>query len=167
VLDRDGPRGTLLLGGVRVGAQLPEELGIGDRLRVRVTETAPERIVLQVVPQSTPTTPPAAAFAIGLPGGARASIHVEEDAAGDAGRGPREARRTAVVRLDSPALGRLEMVLDLDASSIASTVHVAAGEPAATAREATAELRDALAAATQRPAQVSVVERGETLDVRA
>ena len=166
VLDRQGPRGTLLLNGVRVGAQLPAELAEGDALRVRVTESAGERVVLQVVPQSTPTTPPPSAYALGLPGGVRAWAHVDEDE-GAGAEGAADPRRTAVVRLDSPVLGRLEMVLDLDTGAITGTVHTSAGDPAARARDAAADLEAALAGATGRPAIVTVREREETLDVRA
>ena len=46
VLERDGPKGMLLLNGVRVPAQLPPELAEGDALRVRVAEASSERIHL-------------------------------------------------------------------------------------------------------------------------
>src|SRR5215217_4350943 len=89
VLERDGPRGMLLLNGVRVPAQLPPDLAEGDALRVRVAEASAERIHLQVVQQGSPSAPasqtPAAAYALVLPGGAQARVMVEPDAAGESG----------------------------------------------------------------------------------
>ncbi|MDQ3740231.1 MAG: hypothetical protein M3389_04725, partial [Actinomycetota bacterium] len=81
VLERDGPRGMLLLNGVRVPAQLPAELAAGDALRVRVTESTADRITLQVLPRAEGapggTAPGAGAggamgtIGLPLPGGAR------------------------------------------------------------------------------------------------
>jgi hypothetical protein len=169
VLDREGPRGTLLLNGVRVPAQLPPDLVEGDAMRLRVAEATAERIVLQVVQQGAPSAPagqtPPAALALALPGGAH--VRVMEEESGPAGGGGEPGRRSITLRYDSPALGRLDFVLDLEAQSVSGTVHAPAGDPAARARAAAGELRDGLTAATGRPATVAVREREETLDVRA
>src|SRR5690349_21455047 len=107
VVEREGQRGTLLLNGVRLPAQLPENLAVGDALRVRVQEATPDRIVLQVVAQN-PQQQAAAAAAYGLvlPGGVHARV-VEEREAQARGGAPR-APRTVTLRFDSPALGRLD-----------------------------------------------------------
>ncbi len=171
VLDRDGPRGTLLLNGVRVPAQLPPDLAAGDALRVVVQEATAERVVLQVVPRDAPppvVTPPAA-YALALPGGVAARVLVDPEPEGEAGAAGRAAGapRRVTVRDDTPALGRLDHVHDLDAGAVAGVVHATAGEPAERARAEAGVLRDALASATDRPASVAVRERGESLDVRA
>ena len=170
VLDRHGDRGTLLLNGVRVQAQLPPELAAGAALRVRVQESTTERLSLQVVPPGSPLAPAdpgVAAYALAMPGGAQAKLLVDPDETGDEdGRGG-GGRRSVTLRFDSPALGRLDFVIDLEAASVASAVHVSAGAPAALAQEAAPELERALTEATERPARVTVVPRGETLDVRA
>lgn len=169
VLDRDGPRGTLLLNGVRVPAQLPADLLEGDALRVRVTEASGERVVLQVVQQGVPSAPPGqtppAALALALPGGAHVRV-LEEESAPEGGRAT-PGRRSITLRYDSPALGRLDFVLDLEAGAVSGTVHATAGDPAARARAAAPELQSGLSAATGRPATVVVREREEILDVRA
>ena len=170
VLDRQGDRGTLLLNGVRVPAQLPAELAAGAALRVRVQEATAERISLQVVPPGSPLTPAdpgVAAYALGLPGGAQAKLLVEPDAEGEEAARGGGGRRSVTLRFDSPALGRMDFVIDLEAAAVSSAVHTTAGAPAALAQEASGELERALAAATERPAKVTVVPRGETLDVRA
>ena len=169
VLDRDGPKGTLLLNGVRVPAQLPSDLLEGDAFRVRIAEASAERIVLQVVQQGAPSAPPGqtppAALALALPGGAH--VRVMEEESGSGGGGEAAGRRSITLRYDSPALGRLDFVLDLEAGSVSGTVHAPAGDPAARARAAAPELQSGLSAATGRPATVTVRDRGETLDVRA
>lgn len=166
VVEREGQRGTLLLNGVRVPAQLPPELEVGDALRVRVQEATPDRITLQVVAQSSQQqAAAAAAYGLVLPGAVHARVAKEREA--EARGGAPGAPRTVTLRFDSPALGRLDFVLDLDPQAISATVHVSAGDPARQAREASGALRDALRDATSRPASVSVHAREETLDVRA
>ncbi len=161
VLDREGPRGTLLLGGVRVSAQLPPELAAGTAVRLRVTEAGPERIALQVVPPGSPdAAPPTVGLA--LPGGAR--LRVEPDPP-EAQTVPREAeRRSVALRFDSPALGLIDLLVDLAPDAASATVRVAPGA-AAVARSAANDLRDGLAQATHRAASARVEERG--VDVRA
>jgi hypothetical protein len=169
VLDRQGERGTLLLNGVRIGAKLPPELAAGDALRVRVQESSPERISLQVVPPGSPLTPSdpsVAAYAMMLPGGAQAQVMVDPEAGQEtAGRGA--GRRSVTLRFDSPALGRLDFVIDLEAAAVSGKVHVPAGSPAELAAAAAPELERALTGALERPARITVLPRGETLDVRA
>ncbi|HEU4658579.1 MAG TPA: flagellar hook-length control protein FliK [Capillimicrobium sp.] len=182
VVAREGAQGTLFLAGVRVPAQLPPELAAGTRLRLRVQETATERIVLQVVPPAEPEAaaqaaapvapgdPLAAALraglTMGLPGGALARLFVDpEDAAAAraSGRGPSRV----TLRYEAAAIGRVDLVLELQPGAVAGTIHAPAGDVADRLRAGAADLRAALAAATGRPASVSVRERGETVDLRA
>jgi hypothetical protein len=156
---------------VRVPAQLPADLLEGDALRVRVTEASGERVVAAGRPagraQRTGRADPPAALMLALPGrGAHVRILEEESAAGGGSATP--GRRVVTLRYDSPALGRLDFVLDLDAASINGTVprrratrpHGPRGPPPPSSRPASA-------AATGRPATVVVREREEILDVRA
>src|SRR4051794_26317216 len=91
VLSREGDRGTLLLLGARLAAQLPEGVQEGDRLRVRVQEASADRLVLKVV--ETPQAPapagpqPIALPPLALPGGATARLFVEPDEDGSSRRG--------------------------------------------------------------------------------
>ncbi len=161
VLDREGPRGTLLLAGVRVSAQLPPELLAGTAVRLRVTEASAERVALQVVPPNTAEGgPPTVGLA--LPGGARLRVDPDPPEAQGGERGA--GRRSIGLRFDSPALGPIDFVIDLDREATSATVHVASGA-ADLARSAANELRDGLADATSRPAAVRIEERG--VDVRA
>jgi hypothetical protein len=186
VISREGQQGVLYLGGVRVTAQLPAELAAGERIRLRVQESAAERITLRVVPeaeapstaqQAAPAAAAAAAtadplasalragLAMGLPGGALARLFVdpEDEAAGGAGR---QASRVTL-RYEAAAMGRVDLVLELLPGAVSGTIHAPAGETAARLREGADALRSALAAATGRPASVTVRERSETVDLRA
>jgi hypothetical protein len=140
--------GLLSLAGARVKATLPDHVRPGDVLELRVKELAPERIVLQVIPDP----PPAATAAVALPGGATARIVEDEERAGERGAG-----RAIVLRYDSPTLGRL----DIHLSSAGATVRVTEGPPADVARAAAGDLAAAL------HAPVAVVGRRSALDARA
>jgi hypothetical protein len=165
VLEREGQRGTLLLNGVRVPAQLPPGLDTGTALRVRVAEATAERVTLQVLPAPDAGAAPQAAPTVGipLPGGARLRVDPDPPGAEAAGGGPE--RRSIALRFDSPALGRLDLLIDLDRDVASATVGVAAGAEQ-TVRSAANELRDGLAGATGRTGVVRIEPRAESLDVR-
>src|SRR4051794_24613084 len=122
VLERDGARGLLALEGARVWAMLPEDVPAGARLRLRVVEAGPARVHLQVVhePASGQAVAPTV-YPLALPGAVTAQIAVEEREAAGPRSGVRPAR-TVLLRVDSPALGRL----DLRVSAQAVTVQASA-----------------------------------------
>jgi hypothetical protein len=179
-----GP-GMLSLAGVRVAAQLPDGLPEGVRLRLRVQEAGSERIVLRVVgepeaagaaQQASAAAPAATAdplaaairagLVVALPGGALARLFVDPDdarKAAVAGRGPSRV----TLRYEAAAIGRVDIALEISSGAVAGTVHAPAGPVAERLRDSVDDLRAALAAATGRPAGVSVRERGETLELRA
>jgi hypothetical protein len=145
VLERDGGRGLLALEGGRVWATLPEGVEPGARLRLRVVEATPERVHLQVVPD--PASPPPV-YSLPLPG-VQLMVQEREPPSGQSVARP---ARTVLLRVDSPALGRL----DLRVSTDAITVQAAAGEPVARARDEAGALRSALQGALGRSVPVSV-----------
>ncbi len=175
VLSREGDRGTLLLLGARLAAQLPEGVKEGDALRVRVQEASSDKLVLKVV--ETPDAPAAQTAAqlttlppIALPNGATARLFVEPDDEAGASRGSedREGGTTSIfVRYDSPVLGRIDIALTLTGDAIGAALQLSAGEPARAARGGAPALQGALAAAAARPALVQVLARDETVDLRA
>ena len=156
---------TLLLEGVRLAAQLPDDVAAGDVLRLRVEETGGERLHLRVVERPAAEPPqvpqvPQVPVGIPLPGGA--TLTVLPDGGEAAGRA-RGGRAAVAVRFDSPTLGRLDVRLD----GHAAAVHVSAGDPADVVRAAAPELGAALAAVAGRPVQVTVHPRARTLDASA
>lgn len=167
VAERAGRRGVIVLAGTPLAAQLPEEVQVGDVLRLVVAETSPERVVLRIADAAAaqPAPPPAAAVSVPLPGGAGAAIAVDERDGG--GSGERE-RHEVRLTYASPSLGRLELHLALLGGD-ALRVHVRAGAGAAfeLAERHAAELTEAVGAATGLPAQVTVSPRHDPLDVYA
>jgi hypothetical protein len=144
-------RGVLSLLGARMPAKLPDDVRPGDVLRLRVKESTPERITLQVVQQP----PPEATAAVMLPGGATARIIKEDEEQGGGSRGG--PARAVMLRYDSATLGRLDIRL----SAAGATVHVSEGPPADAARAAAGELAGALRA------PVAIIARRSLLDAQA
>jgi hypothetical protein len=171
VLSREGDRGTLLLLGARLAAQLPDGVKEGDALRVRVQEASPDRLVLKVVdaPDGQPAQQAqlAALPPLALPGGATARLFVEPEPEGGGARSGEERSRTVYLHYDSPALGNVEIAVTLTPEAIGAAVQLIAGEPARVARAGLPALREALSSAAARPALVQVLAREETVDLRA
>lgn len=173
-------RGHINLAGVKIEAQLPHSVARGDILRMRVTESGDERLMLKIVDQFQPSaaqdaqaaaqaqaTGPQPLVGFGLPGGATAQLLADPDGAG-AGAGGRRELRTLVLRYDSELLGRMDVVVRLDDAQIAATVLAIPGEPLEAARGAADQLRTGLREATELPAQVTVAGRlPEAVDVQA
>lgn len=183
---------TLVLGGVRIAAQLPGNVEVGQLLRLRVQESGPERVVLKIVTdpaqaaaaaddlapaaapaaggpaqQASAVAPPVVAFP--MPGGGQVRMWLDPDGDGAAphARGA-ERPRTMVVRYDSPVLGRTDVVLRLDAEQLDANVFAAAGLPLDLVRATVPELRSALAGAVERPVALTTGGRvAEDFDVRA
>lgn len=190
----DGAR-MLMIDGVRIPAQLPADLPAGVALKLQVTEATPDRLVLQVLKepgaaggisqitaagQSGASDPAQAAAqnaitaqtpwgAIPMPGGAQARMWLDPDLGPEATeRAATDRARSMVVRYDSQTLGRMDVVLRLDADKLEATVLGQAGEPIARMRASVGELRTALMGAAERPVSVSTGGRAtEVIDVSA
>ena len=162
VAERAGRHGVLTLAGAALVAELPDEVATGDRLRLTVAETGPERIVMRLTEPPAPPAPPA--VQLPLPDGRSAGVRVDERA----GEGAEGADAESVaVTYDSPRLGAIEFRLLLAGGALVASVRVAPGTPYELAEERAGALREALASATGRPAEVTVSMRREPLDVYA
>jgi hypothetical protein len=172
VAERAGQRGIIVLAGTPLAAQLPDNVNVGDVLRLVVAETSPDRVVLQIAEPAASSAPPPppptaapVAVTVALPGGANARISVDERDGGGRGEGERHELR---VTYASASLGRLELHLALaGGDALRVNVRAAAGAPFERAQAAASELADAIGAATGRPAQVQVSPRHDPLDVYA
>ena len=171
VVARDGERGTLLLAGARVAAQLPDGVAAGDHLRLRVQDSSGDRLVLKILEPAQAPAPaqaqPTALPVLALPGGATARLFVDPEEEASGARSADAPPRTVFLRYDSPALGRIDVALTLTGHAIGAAVQLSAGEPARAARSESASLQGALAAAASRPALVQVLARDETVNLRA
>jgi hypothetical protein len=164
VLERLERHGVVVLAGVPITAELPDEVQAGDVLRLTVAETGGERVVLRIAdPPAPPPVPPG--LPLPLPGGATAHVAVDErEAPGGAADDERNEIRLTYA---SPALGRLELHLALVGEGVRIAVRARAGAPFALAEAEAAVLRDAVAAVTGRPAEVRISARHDPLDVYA
>lgn len=87
--------------------------------------------------------------------------------------GPGAGRHVLALAYDAPTLGTVDLRFELDPQSLKVSATLAAGQPAASASSAAAELRDALAAALGgeagggRTVTVEITPRREPLDVYA
>jgi hypothetical protein len=161
VASRGDQHGVLVLAGVPLTAQLPEEAKAGATLRLKVTEVTPERVTMQL--DGPPLLPPGAEpppQAAGHP-----LLAVQEPPQ----RSLRDGEEVAsvVLAFQSALLGRLDLRIDLSAATVQVTVDAPAGEPHDIAEAAAARLRDALEARTEREASVRVRPRRDPVDLYA
>jgi hypothetical protein len=166
VAERAGQNGIIVLAGTPLAAQLPEDVQVGDVLRLIVAETSPERVVLRIAdPGAAASLPPPVAVAVPLPGGATARVAVDERDA--ASGGPREQHELRLTYA-SASLGRLELHLALVAGdAVKVNVRARAGESFELAERHATELAERIGSATGKPAQVTVSPRHDPLDVYA
>jgi hypothetical protein len=159
VLSRGESHGVLVIAGVPLSAQLPEAIGqTGETLRLSVTDVTSDRVTMrldQVINPAAQPPPPAE----------RARVTVQDP--------PRtvrvggEERSTVALSFQSPALGRLDLRLELAAGRVAVAVEAAAGRPYELADAASGRLQDGLQARTGLDAAVKVTPRREALDLYA
>jgi hypothetical protein len=167
VTERAGQKGIIMLAGVPLAAQLPDEVQAGDVLRLIVTEAGGERIVLRIADaQDAPAaTPPG--VPVPLPEGMNARITVaERDESSPGGRDAdhHEVRLTYA----SARLGAIELHLALaGGEALRINVRARVGGPFELAERHAAELQDAIGAATGKVTQVLVSPRHDPLDVYA
>lgn len=158
-------RGVLSLAGMLLEAELPDNVRAGAELRLQVRELTPDRVVLAIQPDEVPQ--PVAALVeaprLPLPGGGFVKV-TERDAGGLLAAG--DQTHTVTVRYDAPTLGQVDLHFTLSAGALALTVAVAPGAHE-TAEDHSAQLQTTLAAATERPATVTVVARREPVEVFA
>ena len=160
VASRGEGHGVLVLAGVPLTAQLPDGIEAGATLKLRVEEVTAERVVLKVDPQALDPT----ALAPAAPRAAPARVLVREP--------PRRARGedgdiSVSFAFESPALGRLDLRIDLATGAVQVGVEAPAGR-AFDLADATAErLRARLDDATGLRSSVRVTPRRPPLDLYA
>jgi hypothetical protein len=157
----DGPLGVLVLAGVPLRASLPDDVKAGETLRLTVTEVSPERVVLRMDAAALAMAAPAPMPAQAPP----ARVGVDEAPRRRRGAGGDEA--TVALRFETPALGRLDLRVELTSGTVRATVGAVPGRSFDLAETGSGALRDALAAKTARQASVQVVPRRESLDLYA
>ena len=161
VLEHTGRQGFISLAGMRLAAELPEQVQAGQTLRLAVQDATPERLVLKLLPDPATTAP---AVPIPLPGGGQAHIYVREREG--EGRGER-GHPAVALDYESPELGTLQLSLELEPGAVLARVGVREGGPLALAREEAEGLRQSLETAVGLPARVRIDPRRDPFDAYA
>jgi hypothetical protein len=169
VAERVGQKGIIVLAGTPLAAQLPDDVQAGDVLRLIVTETSSERIVLRIADaQQAPQAHPLV-VALPLPEGMQARIAVAERDESAGSRPGADDEHDVRLTYASARLGTLDLHLALTAGGelVRIDVRARAGAPYELAERNATELQEAIAAATGKTAQVLVSPRHDPLDVYA
>ncbi len=156
VVERQGRYGIINLAGAYLTAELPEELQVGDRLRLVVQQTRGEQVTFALAQEPPPLAEPPRAQ----------QDPVVVAVAREPGRGEEHDRAHVVtLRFEGEALGTVELRVALDDALVQARAALADGPSLELAREHAPSLRAALATAAGRPAEVEIVERPRPLDV--
>lgn len=161
IASRGERHGVLVLAGIPLTAQLPDGVEAGATLKLRIEEVSPERVVLRV---DAPAVNPLAA------GAAPARPDAPQVAVGEPPRrngGGEDPGASVQLAFVSPALGRIDLRIDLATRAVQVGVEAAAGHAFEAADGASERLRATLEDALERPASVRVTPRREPLDVYA
>jgi hypothetical protein len=161
VASRGDAHAVLVIAGIPVTAQVPPDVQAGATLKLRVQEVTPERVTLQVDPQPQAqgvAQPPA-------PLELRPQLAVEEPPGRRRGADGEPADVVALA-FTSPALGRLDLRLELRGERILAEVTTPAGRPHVVASGAAERLRANLEAVGLEPT-VKVRPRHQSLDLYA
>jgi hypothetical protein len=161
VASRGEGHGVLVLAGIPLTARLPGGIESGATLKLRIEEVSPERVVLRMDAQAVdllaagppPARPDAPKLAVGEP---------PRRAAGE-----QEGGASVSLAFVSPALGRLDLRIDLATGAVQVGVETPAGRAYEAAAASSERLRATLEQALERPASVRVTPRREPLDVYA
>jgi hypothetical protein len=183
-------RGSLSIAGYLLEAELPESVQTGDDLRLVVKDVSAERVLLAITDphdadqaqQSQPSQPSqqtqaqpihtqapdpslVAPPAVPLPGGG--DVRVTERDAG--GGGARAAdRHDVLLRYNAPALGPMDLRVQMDAGELRLSVSLAPGQPLELAQAGAESLRQALIESLPgRAVSVTVSPRRQPLDLYA
>jgi hypothetical protein len=166
VAERDGRHGIIVLAGSPLVAELPDEVQVGDKLRLLVEDTRGERVAMKLVPEQPTAPPQTPVVGLPMPDGSQARLTVEEREEG-AGADDDPEHASISIGYSSPALGQIGFVLSLAPGAVSVRAELAAGAPFELASEASDELRARLVEATGRAAEVTVTPRREPLDLYA
>jgi hypothetical protein len=158
VASRAEAHGVLVLAGMALTAELPEEVAAGQTLRLTVTEVSTERVVLRMEP------PPVAPAAPPPDAPPRPQVGVEER---PHHTGATERHPSVALSFQSQALGRLDLRIELDPGGVRVGVAAPPGAASELAGRHADELRDVLEQHLGGRAWVRVDPRREPLDLYA
>jgi hypothetical protein len=165
VAEREGKHGIIVLAGSPLVAELPDEVQVGDKLRLLVEDTRGERVAMKLVQEQPVAPPQTPAVGLPLPDGLQARLHVEERNEGGEDSDPEHA--SVSIGYESPALGQIGFVLSLAPGAVRVRAELTVGQPFDLAMDSVDGLRARLAEATGRIPAVTIVPRRQPLDLYA
>jgi hypothetical protein len=165
VSEREGRHGIIVLAGSPLVAELPDEVQVGDKLRLLVQDTQGDRVAMKLIQEQPAAAPQTPVVGLPLPDGSQARIAVDEEE--DDGDPDDPEHASISISYSSPALGLVGLNLSLAPGTVAVRAELAAGAAFDLASESSDDLQARLAEATGRAAQVAVVPRREPLDLYA
>src|SRR3954463_16704349 len=146
VAEREGRHGIIVLAGSPLVAELPDEVQVGDKLRLLVQDTRGDRVAMKLIQEQPAAAPQTPVVALPMPDGTQARLTVEDEA-GEGGEDDPE-HASISISYSAPALGIVGLSLSLAPGSVAVRAELAAGAPFELASDAADELRDRLTEAT-------------------
>ena len=152
--------GVLVLAGLPLTAQLPDEVAAGETLRLTVTEVSAERIVLRLDPPATAVAPPPTSAPPGGP-----ELRVQERARRRGGAEGEDA--SLALSFSSAALGRLDLRIEVGTGTVRVEVAAPAGRVYELAGRHAEGLRTVLEEHLGGRAVVAVRPRREPVDLYA
>src|SRR3954453_10937986 len=158
VAERDGRHGIIVLAGSPLVAELPDEVQVGDKLRLLVQDTRGDRVAMKLIQEQPAAAPQTPVVGLPLPDGTHARIQVNEEE-GESSPDDDPEHASISISYDSPALGAVGLNLALAPGAVTVRAELAAGAPFELASESAEALQARLAEATGRSAQVTVVPR--------
>src|SRR3954451_6586038 len=163
VSEREGRHGIIVLAGSPLVAELPDEVQVGDKLRLLVQDTRGERVAMKLVQEQPAAPPHPGVVSVPLPDGTTAHVAVEEREAD-----PDDPEHASIsISYDSPALGEVGFALSLAPGAVRVRAELGVGQAFDLGLDGADELRARLAEATGRVPEVTVVPRRQPLDLYA
>jgi hypothetical protein len=167
VAEREGRHGIIVLAGSPLVAELPDEVQVGDKLRLLVQDTRGDRVAMKLIQEQPAAPPQTPVVGLPMPDGTQARLTVQEREE-DGNHDPDDPEHASIaIGYSSPALGQVGFVLSLAPGAVVVRAELAAGTAFELASDAAEELRARLAEATGRAAEVTVTPRREPLDLYA
>ena len=169
VAERNGKHGVITLAGVPLLAQLPNEVQVGDKLRLLVADTRQEKVVMKLVHEQPADAPRQPEAFIPAFDGAQTRLAVDPDGGQDGeSAGGRDGEHASVgLTYETPRLGKLGLRLEIGPGVVRVRVEARAGDVYELADSASEALRHRLAATTGRAAEVVVVPRVDHVNAYA
>src|SRR5436853_4657813 len=103
VAEREGRHGIIVLAGSPLVAELPDEVQVGDKLRLLVQDTRGDRVAMKLVQEEPAAPAQTPVIGLPLPDGSQARIHVDDDEGADGSAADDPEHASISIGYESPA----------------------------------------------------------------